>query len=187
MGIAAEIAKSLEQAAPARERPASALERITADVYANLRRLARSVMRGERSGHTLQPTAVVHETFLRLARSDLPLHDARHLYCVAAQTMRRVLVDYARERGRMKRTAPAENLPDEQTPPPESVDAVTILDVDAALEELARKAPRAATMLELSYFAGLEDLEISELCGVSLRTVIRERRFAMAFLAARVG
>ncbi|HEX2244426.1 MAG TPA: ECF-type sigma factor [Gammaproteobacteria bacterium] len=160
---------------------------ITPDLYADLRRLARCFMRSERGGHTLQPTAVVNEAFLRLSRADIRLKDTLHLYRLVAQTMRRVLVDHARERNRMKRdpTRDVQAEPvTEPGPPFQSAAPLDILDIDAALNELADRMPRAAALLELRYFAGLEDVEISELYGISRATVEREFRFAKAFLVA---
>jgi RNA polymerase sigma factor (TIGR02999 family) len=188
MSIASEIAKSMAQ--PPEDDPGASrvLAQITPAVYADLRRLARCFMRGERSGHTLQPTAVVNEAYLRLSRSDIAPKDALHLVRLVAQTMRRVLVDHARERKRLKRTATlgvaatssiAAEVSLTQSPAP-----LDVLDIDIALDELAHKAPRAAMLLELRYFAGLEDVEIGELCGISRPTVEREFRFAKAFLIA---
>jgi RNA polymerase sigma-70 factor (ECF subfamily) len=188
MSIAAQVAKSIAQSTAHESNSSKVLAQITPAVYADLRRLARSFMRGERGGHTLQPTAVVNEAFLRLSRSDVQLKDALHLFRLLAQTMRRVLVDHARERKRIKRTATLTDTEalsiDDEYPPSQSPARLDLLDMDAALDELADKAPRAAAFLELRYFAGLEDVEISELYGVSRPTVEREFRFAKALLIA---
>jgi RNA polymerase sigma-70 factor, ECF subfamily len=165
----------------------STLPQLTPAVYADLRRLARTFMRSERPGHTLQPTAVVNEAFLRLMRADIKPNDAPHFFRIAAETMRRVLVDHAKGKCRDKRDTPSvEEMQtitqdtwttfDETTP-------LDVLDIDRALNALADKAPRAAEFLELRYFAGLEDPEISVICGVSEATVTREIRFARAYLA----
>jgi RNA polymerase sigma-70 factor (ECF subfamily) len=186
-----EIAKSIMRLSDSAPRSSRVLAQITPAVYADLRRLARCFMRGERVGHTLQPTAVVNEACLRLSGADVRLHDASHLFRLLAQTMRRVLVDHARERKRMKRNSaqmdPQALSSTEPYPNGQSPLSLDVLDIDAALDELAARTPRAAALLELRYFAGLEDVEISELFGVSRPTVEREFRFARAFLIAYVG
>lgn len=185
MSIAAALAKLLEQDR-ALHGPQT-LPQLTPDVYADLRRLAHSVMRGERAGHTLQPTAVVNEAFSRLIRSRVDTKDAPHFFRLAAQTMRHVLIDYAKQRNRTKRETPTVDemqlLADEGWTNG-SVTPLDVLDIDSALTALAEKAPRAAHFLELRYFAGLEDAEISIICDVSKATVERECRFARAFLNA---
>src|SRR5690606_36479090 len=123
-----------------------------------------------------------------LARSQVHVNDAPHFYRVAARIMRNLLVDYARERRRLKREAPTASdmiaASSETDSLHEPLPIMDVLDIDAALDKLGRKAPRAAEILELRYFAGLDDVEISAMCGVSRRTVEREGRFAKAFLAA---
>lgn len=185
MSIAATLAKLL-----AEDRTLhgpQTLPQLTPTLYADLRRLARSVMKSERVGHTLQPTAVVNEAFSRLIRAQVDTKDAPHFFRLAAQTMRHVLIDYAKQRNRSKREAPTVDemqvLADEGWSK-ESVTPLDVLDIDRALTALAQKAPRAAYFLELRYFAGLEDAEISIICDVSKTTVERECRFARAFLNA---
>lgn len=188
MSIASEVAKSIAQPSGEATGSSRVFAQITPAVYADLRRLARYFMRGERGGHTLQPTAVVNEAVLRLSHSDVQLKDALHLFRLVAQTMRRVLVDHARERNRLKRNATQRDTESssstEPYPPSPSPAPLDVLDIDAALDELANRAPRAATLLELRYFAGLDDVEISELYGISRATVEREFRLAKAFLIA---
>ncbi len=187
MSIAARIAETLAQDAARAHGEAQSVQQMTPELYANLRRLAHSLMRYERSGHTLQPTAVVNEAFLRLARSQVSVNDAPHFYRVAARIMRHLLVDYGRERRRLKRDAtPAEGAAPgvDGCALREPLPIMDVLDIDTALDKLSQKAPRAAEILELRYFAGLDDLEISAMWGVSRRTVERELRFARAFLAA---
>jgi RNA polymerase sigma factor (TIGR02999 family) len=185
MSIAATLAKLLEEDR-ALHGPQT-LPQLTPDVYADLRRLAHSVMRGERAGHTLQPTAVVNEAFSRLIRSQINTMDAPHFFRLAAQTMRHVLIDYAKQRNRTKRETPTIDemqLLTDAGWTNGSVTPLDVLDIDRALIALAEKAPRAAYFLELRYFAGLEDAEISIICDVSKATVERECRFARAFLNA---
>jgi len=188
MSIAPEIAKSMATSPEPESGASGLLAQITPAVYADLRRLARCFMRGERGGHTLQPTAVVNEAYLRLSRSEIEPKDALHLVRLVAQTMRRVLVDHARERKRLKRSpthceTDTSSITDQYSLA-QSDAPLDVLDIDAALNELAHKASRAAALLELRYFAGLDDVEISELCGISRATVEREFRFAKAFLIA---
>ena len=150
------------------------LPQLTPQIYADLRRLAHSVMRAERNGHTLQPTAVLNEAFSRLIRARVNTKDATHFFRLAARAMRHVLVDYARQRGRQKHE-PVEPLESDE------ISNLDILDIDRALIALEAKAPRAAQIIELRYFAGLDDSEISAICNVSHTTVERECRFARAF------
>jgi RNA polymerase sigma factor (TIGR02999 family) len=186
MSIAAALAKLLEEDR-ALHGPQT-LPQLTPTLYADLRRLAHSVMRGERAGHTLQPTAVVNEAFSRLIRAEVDTKDAQHFFRLAAQTMRHVLIDYAKQRNRTKRDTPTigemQVLAHEGWLASDSATPLDVLDIDHALNALAEKAPRAAYFLELRYFAGLEDAEISVICDVSKATVERECRFARAFLNA---
>lgn len=186
MSIAAALVKLLQED---RElHGPQTLPQLTPSVYADLRRLARSVMRNERAGHTLQPTAVVNEAFSRLIRAEIDTTDAQHFFRLAAQAMRHVLIDYAKQRNRTKRETPTlgemQVLAHEGWLASESATPLDVLDIDRALNALAEKAPRAAYFLELRYFAGLEDVEISVICDVSKATVERECRFARAFLNA---
>jgi RNA polymerase sigma factor (TIGR02999 family) len=186
MSIAATLAKLLEEDRVLHG--PQTLPQLTPSVYADLRRLARSVMRGERAGHTLQPTAVVNEAFSRLIGAAVTTKDAPHFFRLAAQTMRHVLIDYAKQRNRVKRETPTidemQVLANDGWLTNDSEIPLDVLDIDRALIALTEKAPRAAYFLELRYFAGLEDAEISVICDVSKTTVERECRFARAFLNA---
>lgn len=186
MSIAATLAKLLEEDR-ALHGPQT-LPQLTPTLYADLRRLARNVMRGERAGHTLQPTAVVNEAFSRLIRAEVNPKDAQHFFRLAAQSMRHVLIDHAKQRNRAKRDTPSidemQLLTDKGWLAENYNAPLDVLDIDRALTALAEKAPRAAYFLELRYFAGLDDAEISAICDVSKTTVERECRFARAFLNA---
>ena len=162
----------------------SALDRLMPMVYQNLKRLAARHMRGERPDHTLQPTALVHEAFLRMMNRRADWQSRRHFFAVAAQSMRRVAVDYARARVSRKRggkavhvdlTAVAEAAAVE----PQSVD---VLALDQALTELERLDPQQARLVELRFFAGFSIEECAETLGVSEVTVWRQWRLAKAFL-----
>ena len=186
------IAKGLATR-PGEELPGTvdSLARLTPRIYADLRRMAHSYMRTERPGHTLQPTAALNEAFTRLMRARLMTRDAPHFFRVAAQTMRHVLIDHARQRNRDKREIPSAGelraITDADWLGSNSLIHTDLLDIDRALTALAKKAPRAAQLLELRYFAGLEDAEISALCNISKTTVERECRFGRAFLRKEIG
>ncbi len=151
-------------------------------VYQELHALAQRQMQGERVGHTLQPTALVHEAFLRLSGSDVQWNDRVHFFALAAGTMRRVLVDHAKARRREKRGGGAQHVPlDEAMHVPEA--AITdVLEMDAALARLALREPRKARVVELHYFAGLSYDEIAATLELSAATVDRDLRFAKAWL-----
>ncbi|HLZ97734.1 MAG TPA: ECF-type sigma factor [Steroidobacteraceae bacterium] len=151
-----------------------ALERLTPLVYDELRSLARNYMRGERGGHTLQATAVVHEAFLRLIQANVPLHDRTHFFALASRLMRRVLVDHAKSRSRLKR-----NAGDEEFVPETNFGVVAL---DDALESLVQLEPRLAQVIELYYFGGLTHQQIAEAVGASIATVQRDIRLARAWL-----
>jgi RNA polymerase sigma factor (TIGR02999 family) len=164
--------------------PSELLDRLTTALYEELRRLARLRLRGERLGHTLQTTSLVHEAYLRLAAAEVAPVDRVHFLALAASTMRRVLIDHARGRGRDKRGGDAvrvtideaRDLPNADPPP------VDVLDVDRALVELARFDARKAKLLELYTFGGLSYPELAQATEISEATVHRELRLGRAWL-----
>jgi RNA polymerase sigma factor (TIGR02999 family) len=159
---------------------ASAEERVFALAYDELRRIARSALRRE-SAATLEPTALVHEAYLRLGnRHEIAWADRRHFYGVAARAMRRVLVDRARARRRLKRAQPLVTLPDGLANPGAGNDVV--LAVDEALHALAAVDPRRAQVVELRWFAGLAVEEVADLLEVGTATVKRDWAAAKAWL-----
>jgi RNA polymerase sigma factor (TIGR02999 family) len=163
---------------------ASALDKLLPVVYQGLRRLASQQMRGERANHTLEPTALVHEAFLRLTDRRADWQNRRHFFAVAAQTMRRVAVDYARARVRRKRGGNAVRVDltaavEQASVEPRSAD---VLDLDRALQRLESLDPQQAQLVELRFFAGLSIEECAETLGVSPVTVWRQWRLAKAFL-----
>ena len=164
-----------------REGNAEALEALVPLVYDELRRLARLQMRDEAAGHTLQPTALVHEAYARLIDLKLDWQDRSHFLNMAARTMRRVLVDHARTRRAAKRGAGAVEvtLHDFHAKDEPSID---LLAIDEALESLSRHDERAASAVELCYFGGLTGREIAEALGVSEATAERDLRFARSWL-----
>jgi RNA polymerase sigma factor (TIGR02999 family) len=164
-----------------------ALDRLTPLVYDELRRLARNYMRGERGSHTLQATAVVHEAFLRLIQANVALQDRGHFFALASRLMRRVLVDHAKSRSRIKRNAGIRDLVAEatgETLPAADFDVVAL---DDALEGLQQMEPRLAQVIELHYFGGLTYEQIAAALGTSPATVHRDIRLARAWLLNEIG
>ncbi len=160
----------------------SARERLVPIVYEELRRLARGYMRGERAGHTLQTTALVNEVYLRLAGIDaLQWRDRVHFFAMAASLMRRVLVDYARQRGRDKRGAGVTitGLTEDAAVAEPAVDVVAL---DEALGRLAAVDAQQARVVELRFFAGLSVGETAEAIGISSATVKRDWATAKLWL-----
>jgi RNA polymerase sigma factor (TIGR02999 family) len=155
-------------------------------VYQELHRVAASHMHAERAGHTLTPTALLHESLLKLMQSEsLPdWQNRKHLYVVAARAMRRLLVDYARRKRAAKRdSGPVLNeLPQSLSAAP-TQPALDVIDLDRALEQLDAESPRRAQMLELRYFGGLDLEEIAKVSECSISTVSRELRFTEAWLS----
>jgi len=157
-------------------------------VYRELRRVAGYYMRDERAGHTLQPTALVHEAFLRLVGQDHAGWQHRGQFIgAAAQLMRRILVDYARQRAAGKRAGAAVTLNEEQLgPEPGSDRTEEILAVHEVLGRLAELDPQQARIVELRYFAGLSVEETAEVMEISPRTVNRDWAMARAWLRAEL-
>ena len=167
-----------------REGDDQALDHILPVVYDELRGLARAQLRSEDVGHTLNATALVHEAYLRLAdRRELRPRDRRHFFAIAAQCMRRVLVDHARGRKRQKRGSGAVVLSLEHAATEwaqEASDDLVIL--DQALDRLAAASPRAARVVEQRFFGGLSLQETAVSLGISLKTVQRDWLIARAWM-----
>jgi RNA polymerase sigma factor (TIGR02999 family) len=161
-----------------------AFESLMPVVYDELRRLAAHYLRHERGDHTLQPTALVHEAYIRLAGSrDVRLRNRSHFYGAAAQVMRRVLVDHARRRGRLKRGGPRCEMVSFEEAVDSPLDAtMDFVALDEALAALERIAPDRARVVELRYFGGLSVDETAEYLGVAPATVKRHWAFARAWL-----
>lgn len=161
-----------------------ALASLTPLVYAELRRLAERALSRERPDHTLQPTALVHEAFLRLhGGRPATCHDRLHFLSLAARLMRCILVDHARARKAARRGAGALKLPLERIEEPAADGSlIDLLELDAALSELAAADARKARVVELRFFGGLSVEETAEALGVSMPTVILDTRLARAFL-----
>jgi RNA polymerase sigma factor (TIGR02999 family) len=151
-------------------------------VYAELRRLASFYLRQERKGHTLQPTALVHEVYLRLSR-DVQWRDKSHFFSVAAPLMRQILVDYSRRRRAAKRGGDAQRVSIDHAVLPLVQRADDIVALDEALEELAAIDLHQARIVELRFFSGLSIEETAEVVQVSPSTVKRDWNVAKAWLA----
>ena len=166
-----------------------ALSRLVPLVYKELRRLAGRYMRDEHPGHALQPTALVHEAYLRLAAQERASWQNRAQFMgIAGQLMRRLLVDRARRRHAAKRGGSLLTLDQgigKQCSPVAQSDE--ILAVDEALERLASLDPQQARVVELRYFAGLSEPETAEIMGISQRTVEREWALAKAWLRTQLA
>jgi RNA polymerase sigma factor (TIGR02999 family) len=160
----------------------SALERLMPLVYRELQDIASRYLGREDVGHTLQTTALVHEAYLRLVGSEQPWEGRRHFFAVAATTMRRILVDHARARRRIKRGSNPQRAELDQIMAPGDTDPVDILALDEALTALSREDPRKARAVELHYFGGLTYAETAEALDVAEATVHRDLRFARAWL-----
>jgi len=166
----------------------AALEQLSKQVYDELRRMARRHMKGERKDNTLQTTALVHEVYLRLVDvTKVEWQQRAQFFAIAAQMMRRILVDAARERGSHKRGGGAVhvNLDETAVLSPERHRSVVAL--DDALAAFAEVAPRQAKVVELRYFGGLQEEEIVAVLQISPRTVRRDWDFARAWLARELS
>lgn len=160
----------------------AAAEQLLPLVYAELHRIANACMRRERPDHTLQPTALINEAYLRLIQQDVDWNDRAHFVGFAAHVMRRVLVDYARARNTDQRGGKRERveLQDQFAISPERLDEVSLL--DEALDRLEKKNPRQAKVVELRYFGGLSMEQIGVILGIAPRSVKRDWALARIWL-----
>lgn len=164
-----------------------AAEELLPIVYRELRRRAAGYMRDERHDHTLQPTALVHEAYVRLVGQDrVTWQNRAHFFGLAAQMMRRILVDYARQHHAAKRPEAGMKVTLADHVAAEEPRHYDILLLDEALGELAHIDPRQAHVVELRYFSGLSETEIASLLSLSRRTVTREWQTARAWLYRRL-
>lgn len=188
MGTA--IAELLERSRAGEE---AALDELVAALYTELHRVASRQLRGERAGHTLQTTALVHEVYVKLAGDrEFGFNDRAHFLSVASRAMRQVLVDHARSRARRKRggnepgklTRLTTGIPMEAKPdfPP-----VELLDMDRALEALASEDASLARLIEMRYFAGMTAEETAEALGLSVHVVRHDLRLAQAWLCRKLS
>ena len=165
-----------------------AIDELMPLVYGELRRLAGGYMRGERAGHTLQATELVHEAYFRLAAQErVRWHNRAHFYAIAAQAMRRILVDHARRCAARRRIAPEDRRPLTDAADVTLDCGEEILDLHDAIERLATLSERQARIVELRFFGGLTVAETAEALSLSVPTVVREWRFARAWLRRELG
>ena len=157
-------------------------------LYDELRLLAGRYLRQERPGHTLQATALVHELYLRLfSTKGVTWHNRAHFFAVAAQALRRILIDHARTQQADKRGGKQVKLSLTAAEGWSESRDEDIMAIDAALQELARLEPRAAQVVELRFFGGLTEDEVAAVLAVSTITVKRDWKFARAWLLSRLG
>ncbi len=171
-----------------------ALERLIPTVYRELRNIAARQLRGEREGHTLEPTALVNEAFLKLqGLRSIEWHDRAHFFAFSSRIMRRILVDHARGRLAAKRGAEvphvqviegAEGFEGIVQP---TLSAAELIDLDRALDRLACASPRLARLVEVRFFGGLTVEEAAQVLDCSPRTVKRDWVFARAWLLKELG
>jgi RNA polymerase sigma-70 factor, ECF subfamily len=165
----------------------SAAPRLMPLVYGELRRLAGHYMSRERSDHTLQPTALVHEAYLRLVDQNSEWQNRAHFFGVAAQLMRQILVDHARTHRAAKRGGGQQKVPLDEALVFSEEKSAELLALNEALERLAKFDARQARVVELRFFAGLSVEETAEVLGVSGKTVQREWNVARAWLMRELG
>ena len=167
----------------ARDGDEGALGELYPLIYEQLRALATAQMRNERDGHTLQPTALVNEAFLKLVDHDRASYNDRgHFMAIAATAMRRVLIDHARARGREKRGGGARKVALDDVLAGADARGLDLLALDEALQKLAAMDPRKARIVELRFFAGLSVTEAAAAMDVSEKTVKREWAVARGWL-----
>jgi RNA polymerase sigma factor (TIGR02999 family) len=161
----------------------AAPERLMPFVYDELRRLARAFLSRERGGHTLQPTALVHEAYVRLVdQTRVDWQNRAHFYGIASRMMRRVLIDHARAHITDKRGGAAIHLSLDDVQVPVEQRAASFVALDEALSKLAQLDERKSSVVEMRFFGGMTDEEIAEVLGVTTRTVLRDWKKARLWL-----
>lgn len=165
-----------------------ALARLMPLVYRELRSIAGRYLSRESSGHTLQSTALVHEAYMKLAgQRSARWQNRAHFFAIAAQMMRRILVDHARQQHRLKRGGPAATLQLDESVAAQPESEVDLLSLDDALTALAQIDPRGARVVELRFFSGLTVEATAAVLGVSAGTVKRDWNTARAWLYREIG
>ena len=161
-----------------------AAEELLPLVYGELRKLAAHKMANEAGGHTLQPTALVHEAWLRLTGADeqVAWNSRGHFFGAAAEAMRRILVESARRKARLRHGGGMERVAVDHIEIASALPDERLVQVSEALDDLEREAPQAAQVVKLRYFAGLTQEQVAETMGISLRTAERHWTWAKAWL-----
>lgn len=171
-----------------RTAPGHRAQKLMPLVYDELRAVARKFLRAERAGHTLQPTALVHEVYLRMVdQTRVDWQGRTHFFAVGANVMRRILIDHVRTRSRVKRGGAWRRLALEDSVLGEKTSEVDFLELNEALEALAELDPQQAAIVELRFFGGLTVEEVAPLLGVSKRKVEGEWTHAKAWLKSRLA
>lgn len=166
----------------------AAAEGLLPIVYDELRLLARGYLQRERANHTLQATALVHEAYIRLVdQTTATWQNRAHFFGAAARAMRRILVDYARRHRAAKRSGNWQKVELNEALLPPADEGVDLVELDEALQQLAKLNPQHSQIVELRFFGGLTIEEAAEVLGVSPRTVKRAWRAARAWLRQRMG
>jgi RNA polymerase sigma factor (TIGR02999 family) len=165
----------------------TALDELLPLVYDELRRLADRYLRRERSDHTLQATALVNEAYLRLVDQNVPWQNRAHFFGVAAEMMRRILVDHARSHQAQKRGSGGVKLSLDEAINMSDERAADLISLDEALNALAQFDPQKSRIVELRFFAGLSIEETAKVLGIGTATVIRQWRMAKAWLYHEVS
>ena len=161
----------------------SAADRLLPLVYDELRAIAANYFFRQPAGHTLQPTALVHEVFLRLVDPNcVQIKDRAHFFALAAKAMRQILVDHARRKHAAKRGGAMREVPLEEVAAPDSMQPVDLVALDEALVRLAELDERQSRIVEMRFFGGLSNQEVADVLGVSLRTVEGEWSMARGWL-----
>jgi RNA polymerase sigma factor (TIGR02999 family) len=166
----------------------AALDRLIPQVYDELRRVAHNWLGRERTDHSLGTTGLVHETYVKLVdQTRVQWRDRAHFFGIASTLMRRILVDHARKRGTARRGGDRRRVPIDATELPVEEEAVRIVEIDEALNELAKVDERLLTVVECRFFGGLTEEETAEVVGVTVRTVQRDWAKAKALLYDHLG
>jgi len=185
LASAHEVTRLLDQWSAGRP---EALEELFPLVYGELRSLAAVFLQSERAGHTLQPTALVHEAYFRLTgKREATVRDRAHFFAVAAQAMRRILVDHARRQHAGKRIGAHQRVPIDDAAPLAVSENVELLELHEALETLAEINPRQARVVELRFFGGMSNREAAEVLEVAVATVERDWHAARLWLHRRLS
>lgn len=167
---------------------AAAADRLMPHVYDALQRIAHRQLRGERAGHTLDTTALVHEAYLKLVQQDgVAWQNRAHFFAVAAMAMRRILINYAHQRLAAKRGGGQAAVTFVEDAHPRTAQPEALIALDEALDRLAALNERQSRVVTYSFFGGLTHEEIAEALGVSVPTVRRDWRLARAWLAREMG
>lgn len=164
-----------------------ALHELTPLVYSELHALALRLFKGERAGHTMQPTALVNEAYERLIGADVDWQDRAHFFALSARMMRRLLVNHAQARNAEKRGGDAINVTFEESLQGTAEPDVGILKLEDALQRLAEFDQQKVELIELQYFAGLSFKEMEEVTGLSSSTLDRHLRMARAWLKSNMN